>query len=72
VLDAIAGDDGGAPYTAAAPARPFLAEVGTPPGRLRIGYTTRALIAADIHPECVRAVENAAALFRELGHEDDE
>jgi amidase len=69
VLDAIAGDDGGAPYTAAPPVRPFLAEVGTPPGRLRIGYTKRALIAADVDPECVRAVENAAALLRELGHD---
>jgi amidase len=69
MLDAIAGDDPGAPYTAPAPARPFLEEVGAIPGRLRVGYTTRALIKAEVHPECVRAVEGAVALLRELGHE---
>lgn len=69
MLDAIAGDDPGVPYTAPAPARPFLSEVGQPPGRLKIAYTTRALIQADVHAECVRAVEDAAKLLRELGHD---
>ncbi len=69
MLDAIHGDDPGAPYLAPPRARPFLAEVSAAPGRLRIAYTTRALIKADVHPECVRAVEDAAALLRELGHQ---
>jgi amidase len=69
MLDAIGGSDPGAPYITPPPARPFLSEVGTPPGRLRIAYTTRALLPADTHPECVRAVEDAAKLLRELGHD---
>ncbi|MBE7448748.1 MAG: amidase [Kofleriaceae bacterium] len=69
MLDAVAGDDPGAPYSAPPPARPFRAEVGVAPGKLRIAFTRRALISAEVHPECVRAVEDAAALLRELGHE---
>ena len=69
MLDAIGGPDPGAPYITPPPARPFLAEVGAPPGRLRIAYTPRALLPAAVHPECVRAVEDAAALLRELGHD---
>ena len=69
MLDAIAGDDAGAPYSAPAATRPFLAEVGVAPGRLKIAYTPRALIKAEVHPECARAVESAAALLRELGHD---
>ena len=41
LLDATSGPDLGDPYWAPPPARPFLAEVGADPGRLRIGYTTR-------------------------------
>ena len=37
VLDAIAGPGIGDPYTAPAPARPFIEEVGAAPGALRIG-----------------------------------
>ena len=40
MLDATAGPDVGAPYYAPPPARPFLDEVKTPPGRLRIAFST--------------------------------
>ena len=40
LLDATSGPDVGDPYWAPPPTRPFLAEVGADPGRLRIGYTT--------------------------------
>jgi amidase len=69
VLDAIHGADPGAPYVAPPPARAFGQEVGAAPGRLRIAFTPRALLPADVHPECVRAVERAATLLRELGHD---
>jgi amidase len=69
LLDATAGPDVGDPYAAPAPARPFLAEVGAPPGRLRIGFTVTAPTGVPIHPDCVAAVRDVAALCADLGHE---
>ncbi|WP_366526849.1 amidase family protein [Nannocystis sp.] len=40
-----------------------------PPGRLRIAFTTRALLGGDVDGECVTAVHNTAELLRSLGHE---
>lgn len=69
VLDATAGPAPGDPYVAPPPARPFAAEVGADPGRLRIGFRTRRRgEAADSHPDCVAAVREAAALLESLGH----
>ena len=72
MLDAVSGPEVGAPYQVAPPARPFLAEVGAPPGRLRIAFTTRALFGKDTDPDCVAAVADAAALAAGLGHEVEE
>lgn len=69
MLDAIHGEDPGAPYAAPPPKRRFLEEVGAPPGRLRIAFTKAALLPADVDPVCVRAVEDAAKLLADLGHD---
>jgi amidase len=70
VLDAIAGPGVGDPYTAPTPARPFLAEVGADPGRLRIGFRTMLSGAADdAHVDCVEAVRVACTLLEDLGHD---
>jgi amidase len=69
LLDATSGPDLGDPYWAPPPARPFLAEVGADPGRLRIGYTTRTPEGDLGHPDCVAAAEHAAWLCSSLGHE---
>jgi amidase len=69
LLDATEGADPGAPYVAPAKARPYAAEVGTKPGRLRIGWTDRAVNGAPLAAECREAMEDAASLCRELGHE---
>ena len=69
LLDATSGPDLGDPYWAPPPARPFLAEVGADPGRLRIGYTTRTPDGDPGHPDCVAAAEHAARLCASLGHE---
>jgi amidase len=69
MLDATHGPDAGAPYAAPPPARRFLDEVGAPPGKLRVGFTRKALLPAEVDPVCVRAVEDAAALLADLGHE---
>jgi amidase len=69
VLDATAGPAPGDPYSAPPPARPFLDEVGTDPGRLRIGFRTRGPGRDhDAHPDCVAAVSNTARLLESLGH----
>ncbi|MEW6335905.1 MAG: amidase [Acidobacteriota bacterium] len=72
LLDATAGPDLGAPYAAVPPPRPFLAEVGRDPGRLRIAFTTASLFGETTHPDCRTAVEDAAALCQTLGHHVEE
>jgi amidase len=67
LLDATAGPDVGDPYWAPPPAGPFLSEVGADPGRLKIAFSTAS--DAAVHPDCVQAVQAAAELCRELGHE---
>jgi amidase len=69
ILDATAGPDAGDPYLAPVPARPFSAEVGAHPGRLRIGFTSRTADGGDGHPDCVAAVDDAVALCATLGHD---
>jgi amidase len=69
LLDATSGPDLGDPYWAPPPARPFLQEVGADPGRLRIAFTAQAATGAQVHPDCVAAVRDAAALCADLGHE---
>jgi amidase len=68
ILDVLAGPMPGDPYTAPPPTGPFLAEVGAPPGRLRIGVMTRAPSGVAVHRECVTATERAGRLLESLGH----
>jgi len=69
LLDATSGPDIGDPYSCPLPSRPFLDEVGTDPGRLRIGYTMRAAIDVPVDVENSKAVEDAVALCVDLGHD---
>ena len=69
ILDAVAGPGPGDPYTAPAPARPYGAEVGADAGRLRIGTITMRTDGAELHPECVAAVQATAKLLEEIGHD---
>jgi amidase len=68
LLDATAGPDVGDPYWAPPQQRPYLAEVGADPGRLRIAFTTQAPIDVEVHKDCVEAVHNVAKLCQDLGH----
>jgi amidase len=69
LLDVAAGEMPGDPVVAPPPLRPFAAEVGTEPGRLRVGLLTRAPGGtAPIHPDCVTAAEETARLLEALGH----
>lgn len=67
LLDAVMGEDLGAPY--AAPVVPSLLGAMARPGpRLRIGVLTTTLTGKPIHADCVKAVEDAAKLLESLGH----
>jgi amidase len=72
LLDATAGPDMGDPYWAPPAERPYLQEVGADPGRLRIAFTATAGADVAVHADCVQAVEDAAKLCTELGHEVEE
>ncbi len=71
VLDVISGPDPGQWYNAPAPERPFLAEVGADPGRLRIGLIEEAPLGLEIEPVCKDAGREAAAVLEKLGHHVD-
>ena len=72
LLDAVMGPEIGAPYAAPPLARPLAEAAGTDPGRLRVRVLTGTLTGDPIHPDCKAAVERAARLLEELGHEVEE
>src|SRR2546425_8352592 len=69
LLDATSGPDVGDPYWAPSPSRLFLKDIGADPGKLRIAFTTSAPNRIPVHPDCVRATNDAAKLCSDLGHE---
>ena len=70
IFDVMAGSMPGDPYAAPALARPLAQEVGADPGRLRCGLMTHFPgNLKPLHPECVKAVEEAGRLLESLGHD---
>ena len=69
VLDVTSGPDVGDWYPAPEPAQPFIEEVGAPTGRLRIAFSAASPTGTEVHPDCVLATREAAALCEDLGHE---
>jgi amidase len=69
LLDATSGPDRGDPYWAPPPTRPFIMEVGADPGRIRIAFSAQAATGVPVHEDCVGAVQDAASLCVDLGHE---
>lgn len=72
LLDVVAHPLPGDPYVAPPPARPFLQEVGAPPGRLRVGVLAAQPSGQPIHAECAAAARDAGTLLQSLGHEVSE
>jgi amidase len=72
MLDATAGPDIGAPYYAVPPTRPFLSEVSTDPGKLRIAFTSQPFLGGIVDKDCVKGLEATAKLCKDLGHEVSE
>jgi amidase len=69
VLDATSGAEPYAPYHAPPVEGAFLEEVGREPGRLRIGFHWEPAMLGAVHGDCVAAVEDAAKLLVDLGHD---
>ena len=68
-LDALLQPAPGDPYIIQPPNRPYLEEVSIDPGHLRIGFTVKHPLGHSIHPECIKAMEDAIALLETLGHQ---
>ena len=68
-LDAVSGPDLGDPYVAPPHERPFAEALRDGGRRLKIAFTRANLSGEKVHADCIAAVESAAALCAELGHE---
>jgi amidase len=69
LLDAITGTDPGASYLSPPQAQPFLQEMTTPPGKLRIAFTTQPFLGSTVHNDCIEGLKTTVNLLQELGHE---
>jgi amidase len=65
----MAGYEPGDPWWAPPPDRPFVDEVGAPPGRLRVAVTATAPVEAPVDRECLDALAAAGELLAGLGHD---
>lgn len=72
LLDASAGPEPTSPYWAPPTERPFLAEVGTPSGPLRIAFSDVPPLPSSVHSDCRKALRDAALLCESLGHHVEE
>ncbi len=72
MLDVLSGPEPGDLFVPAAPERPYANEVGRPPGRLRIGFSTASPLGTPVDPACIEAVHAAARLLEGLGHHVEE
>lgn len=68
MLDVTAGAEPGDPYCAPPAPKSWLATSTKKPGKLRIAFARTKLDGSALHPDCVAAVEHAAALCKSLGH----
>ncbi|MGZ4582957.1 MAG: amidase [Mycobacterium sp.] len=68
LLDAVRGPGIGDSVIAPEPHRPYTDEVGTDPGRLRIGLLDVHPRGEYLHTDCVAAVRAAASMLEGLGH----
>ncbi|MEP7273671.1 MAG: amidase, partial [Acidobacteriota bacterium] len=72
LLDATCGAETGSPFFSPPPSRPFLDEVSTSPGKLRVVVVLDPYATVPLDPECRRAAVDAANLCTSLGHSVEE
>jgi amidase len=68
-LDVLEGYEPGDPWWAPPPEKPFRVAFSEAPPRLRIAVTSVPPIDTPVDPACVRALESAAAVLTDLGHD---
>jgi len=72
MLDATGYPEAASPYAPAPKERPYLDEVATPPGTLRVRFSSATPNGRPIDGEVREALEQTASLLEELGHEVEE
>jgi Asp-tRNA(Asn)/Glu-tRNA(Gln) amidotransferase A subunit family amidase len=72
LLDISQGYVAGDPYTAPQPAGSYLAECQQQPKPLKIAFNTLNPMGLPVDPDCIAAVQHAAALCESLGHNVEE
>jgi len=72
LLDAMAGPAVGDPFIIAPPERPYAAEIGAEPGKLRVGFSAASPVGGRVDADHVAAVLAAAKLLESLGHQVEE
>ncbi|MEO3428526.1 amidase [Pelagibius sp. CAU 1746] len=72
LLDATCGPPRHLPYSLPKPETSFLEAAGRAPGPLRVAWSAAPPEDVALHPDCRSAVEAAAVLAAELGHEVEE
>ena len=68
LVDVVEGFVPGDEYWSSPLERPLAEEVGADPGQLRIGWSVKAPVDAEVDPAIAAAVEDAARLCESLGH----
>jgi amidase len=69
LLDLVQGPGIGDPYTILSPDRPYLEEIVSPPGKLRIAFTADPWSEFPVGEEITHAVESVAEKLQSMGHE---
>jgi amidase len=72
ILDAVSGPEPGGRCCPPGPEGSFLGALQSDPKPLNIGYHTRPSFGHQVHPECVKAVEQTCKLLETLGHRVEE
>lgn len=72
LLDWMQGPMPGDPYIIRPPEKPYAEEIKTPPGKLKIAFSLQHPFGEQLHPECEKAVRDAAQLLTDHGHEVEE
>lgn len=69
MLDATCGPEPAEADILPCPVRPFVDEVSTEPGKLRIAFSRSSPLSHTLHTDCLTALDDAVKLLAELGHE---
>jgi amidase len=72
MLDATQGAEHGAPFIAWTGAGSYLQAAQRDPEPLRIGFSSKPMIPAEVHPEALSGLHRTVALLQDLGHEVEE